>query len=190
MRKAMLAFVLLVLLVSLAAPALAQDRGSIMDVLANDPDARFTMFISALEGSGLADTLTNQGPFTVFAPTDEAFQAWLDAHGTTLELFMQHPQAATVLTYHIAIDQNRYVDLISTDTLPTLQGEDLTLALDAGILTVNGAVVDDVDNFADNGVMQVIEDVLVPPSIADQFPIAPTPEATADIAETEAAEPT
>src|SRR3712207_3045442 len=109
MRKAMLAFVLLNLLVSLAAPALAQDRGSIMDVLANDPDGRFTMFISALESSGLADTLTDEGPFTLFAPSNDAFQAWLDARGTTLEQFLQHPQAETVLSYHIAIDQNRYV---------------------------------------------------------------------------------
>ena len=118
----------------------------------------FKTLATALKAAGLVDTLKGKGPFTVFAPTDEAFakvpKADLDA------LLKDKAKLTAVLTYHVVAGK-----VLSTDIKPgkvkTVQGTDLTLATTYGV-TVNGAKVTAADVLADNGVIHVIDTVLIP----------------------------
>jgi uncharacterized surface protein with fasciclin (FAS1) repeats len=118
----------------------------------------FKTLVTALQAAGLVDTLKGKGPFTVFAPTDEAFakvpKADLDA------LLKDKAKLTAVLTYHVVAGKIMAKD-IKPGMVKTLQGSDLTLAT-AGGVTVNGAKVTMADVVADNGVIHVIDTVLMP----------------------------
>ena len=119
---------------------------------------KFKTLATALQAAGLVDTLKGKGPFTVFAPTDEAFakvpKADLDA------LLKDKAKLTAVLTYHVVSGK-----VMSTDIKPgkvkTVQGSELTIGT-AGGVTVDNAKVVAADVAADNGVIHVIDTVLMP----------------------------
>ena len=122
----------------------------------------FNTLAAALTAAGLVDTLKGEGPFTVFAPTDAAFAA-LPA-GTVEDLLKPEnkDKLVAVLTYHVVAGKVMSADLTEGMTAATVQGSDITITLDGGA-KVNGAVISGVDIEASNGVIHVIDAVLLPP---------------------------
>lgn len=123
----------------------------------------FTTLVAALTAAGLVETLQGAGPFTVFAPTDAAFAA-LPA-GLLEKLLLPENKAAlvSILTYHVVGSMVMSADIMAGD-VATVEGSNVTLATDMGV-TVNGAKVTTADVAATNGVIHVIDAVLVPPTV-------------------------
>jgi uncharacterized surface protein with fasciclin (FAS1) repeats len=120
----------------------------------------FTTLAKLLTDAGLVETLKGEGPFTVFAPTDEAF-AKLPAE--TLEAVQNDPALLkTVLTYHVVAGKVPAAD-VTTGMVPTVAGIDLDIKVEGGKVMVNDATVVTPDVMASNGVIHVIDTVLVPP---------------------------
>ena len=114
----------------------------------------FTTLVAAVEAAGLVDTLKSEGPFTVFAPTDEAFAA---LPAGTVEGLLADPEAlAAILTYHVVAGKVMSTDLSDGMTATTVNGADITIGTTDGV-TVNGANVVTADIEASNGVIHVIE---------------------------------
>ncbi len=118
----------------------------------------FTTLVTAIKAAGLVDTLKGKGPFTVFAPTDAAFakvpKADLDA------LLKDKAKLTAVLTYHVVPGTVMAKD-IKAGNVKTVQGSNLVLATTGGV-TVNNAKVTTADIVADNGVIHVVDTVLMP----------------------------
>jgi uncharacterized surface protein with fasciclin (FAS1) repeats len=118
----------------------------------------FKTLAAALQAASLVDTLKGKGPFTVFAPTDEAFakipKADLDA------LLKDKAKLTAVLTYHVVSGKVMAKD-VKAGKVKTVQGSELTLGTTGGV-TVNGAKVVKADILADNGVIHVIDSVVLP----------------------------
>ena len=119
----------------------------------------FKTLATALGAAGLVDTLKGKGPFTVFAPTDEAFakipKADLDA------LLKDKAKLSAVLTYHVVAGKVMAAD-VKPGKVKTVQGSDLTVTTNGGGVQVNGANVIKADIVADNGVIHVIDSVVMP----------------------------
>ncbi|NBG89397.1 fasciclin domain-containing protein [Isachenkonia alkalipeptolytica] len=131
--------------------------------IAVDTEGEFDTLVAALTEAGLVETLQGEGPFTVFAPTDEAFANLLAALEIEAEDLLAHPQLEEVLLYHVVSGKVMSEDL-ETGDVETLLGENV--AIDASTFMVNDAeiLVDDglFDLEAENGVVHVIDTVLVP----------------------------
>ncbi|MDX5403038.1 MAG: fasciclin domain-containing protein [Rhodobacterales bacterium] len=121
----------------------------------------FTTLVAAVQAAGLVDTLKGEGPFTVFAPTDEAFAA-LPA-GTVEDLLKPEnkDQLVAVLTYHVVPGKVMSTDLSNNMTATTVQGTDVTIMTEGGV-TVDGANVVTADIETSNGVIHVIDAVILP----------------------------
>jgi len=125
----------------------------------------FPTLVAAVEAAGLLDTLKSEGPFTVFAPTEEAFAAALEALGLTAgELLADVDTLTAVLTYHVVPGRVMAGDLVGAMAMPvaTVNGADITITEDGGTVTVNGAHVVSADIEASNGVIHAIDQVLLP----------------------------
>ena len=122
----------------------------------------FTTLVAAVQAAGLVDTLKGEGPFTVFAPTDEAFAA-LPA-GTVDDLLKPEnkEKLVAVLTYHVVPGKVMSTDLTDGMKAKTVEGADITIDLDNGVM-VNDATVVTADIATDNGVIHVIDKVILPP---------------------------
>jgi len=122
-----------------------------------------TTLATAVEAAGLVETLQGDGPFTVFAPTDEAFAALPE--GLLDQLIQPQNQAALtqILTYHVVSGKVMAAD-VTDGAVPTVEGQDITLSTADGV-TVNGARVVEADLDASNGVVHVIDQVLLPPGL-------------------------
>jgi uncharacterized surface protein with fasciclin (FAS1) repeats len=122
----------------------------------------FTTLAAALGAAGLVDTLKGEGPFTVFAPTDAAFAA-LPA-GTVEDLLKPEnkDKLVAILTYHVVAGKVMSTDLTEGMTAATVNGADVTITLDGGA-KVNGATISTADIEATNGVIHVIDAVILPP---------------------------
>ncbi|MEM6308548.1 MAG: fasciclin domain-containing protein [Pseudomonadota bacterium] len=121
----------------------------------------FETLLAAATAAGLVDTLKSDGPFTVFAPTDDAFAA-LPA-GTVDDLLKPEnkDQLVAVLTYHVVPGKVMSTDLQDDMTASTVQGGDITIDLDNGVM-VNDAAVVSADIETSNGVIHVIDKVILP----------------------------
>lgn len=119
----------------------------------------FTTLVAAVTAAGLVDTLKGTGPFTLFAPTDAAF-AKLPA-GTVDALLNDIPQLTSILTYHVVPSKVMAADLKDGMSAATVQGQKVTFDLSNGV-KVNGATVSQADIIADNGVIHVIDTVILP----------------------------
>jgi uncharacterized surface protein with fasciclin (FAS1) repeats len=118
----------------------------------------FKTLVAAVQAAGLVDTLKGPGPFTVFAPTDEAFAKIPKA---TLDGLLKDKAALTkILTYHVVAGKVMAKD-VKAGMVKTVQGSDITLATSGGV-TVNGAKVVAADVAADNGVIHAIDTVIMP----------------------------
>jgi uncharacterized surface protein with fasciclin (FAS1) repeats len=141
----------------------AESAGTIVDVASENPD--FSTLVAAVGAADLAETLSAEGPYTVFAPTNEAFEALPEGLLDTL-LEPENKEVLTqILTYHVVAGEVMSTD-IEPGKVPTVEGEDLTIKVkDDGTVTVNGATVQAADVEASNGVIHVIDEVLVPPNV-------------------------
>jgi uncharacterized surface protein with fasciclin (FAS1) repeats len=148
-------------LLAVAVPAHAgADKPSLPDLVDTAVGAgNFKTLAAALQAAGLVETLKGPGPFTVFAPTDEAF-AKLPA-GTLEALLADRPRLAAVLTYHVVPGRVVAADVVKMKTAKTVQGGSLRIRTDQGV-TVDGATVVRTDVAAGNGVIHVIDAVLMP----------------------------
>jgi transforming growth factor-beta-induced protein len=178
MRKLLVLLALVAAIVGLAVSTAAQDRESIPELLTNDADGRYTTLLAAVEAAGLGEALSGEGPFTVLAPTNDAFTAALEALGLSAEdLLADTETLTTILTYHVIPGRFQLRDITSGPEAETLQGETVQFNLEAGVLTVNGVGIIDVDGIASNGVVHAIDGVLLPPSLMEAM-AAPAEEAT------------
>jgi uncharacterized surface protein with fasciclin (FAS1) repeats len=124
---------------------------------------QFTTLVAAIKAANLAGTLEGQGPFTVFAPTDAAF-AKLPA-GTVESLLKPENKAklVAVLTYHVVPGAVMASDVVKLKQAKTVNGETLAISAHGGMVMVNNANVTATDIVASNGIIHVIDAVVLPP---------------------------
>jgi uncharacterized surface protein with fasciclin (FAS1) repeats len=120
----------------------------------------FNTLVAAVTAAGLVDVLQNGGPFTVFAPTDEAF-AKLPA-GTVEALLNDIDQLTKILTYHVVPGKVMAKDVVKLNTAPTVNGKNVSIKIVDGKVMVDGAQVTATDIMATNGVIHVIDSVILP----------------------------
>jgi uncharacterized surface protein with fasciclin (FAS1) repeats len=137
----------------------AAKKETVVAIAAGNAD--FSTLVAAVKAAGLAETLSGEGPFTVFAPTDAAF-AKLPA-GTVENLLKPEnkDQLIAVLTYHVVPGKVMASD-VKTMKVKTVNGQELDLQVNAGAVTVNNAKVTKTDIAASNGVIHVIDIVVMP----------------------------
>ena len=158
----------LVLVVALGGTAIAGDYGKTKT--AAKPDivdtavaaGSFNTLAAALDAAGLIEALKGDGPFTVFAPTDEAFAKLPEGTVESLLKPENIEQLKTVLTYHVVPGTYAAADVLSTDSAETLQGGELSFSTSGDIVRINDAQVVTADVMAANGVIHVIDTVLLP----------------------------
>ena len=135
--------------------------GTIVDVASNTEG--FSTLVAAVGAADLVDTLNSEGPFTVFAPTDDAFAALPPGVLDALLLPENKDTLAKILTYHVVPGAVMAADVTDGD-VATVEGQTVTLSTADGV-TVNGATVIQADVVADNGVIHVIDAVILPPDV-------------------------
>ncbi|WP_170326871.1 fasciclin domain-containing protein [Ruegeria arenilitoris] len=145
----------------LAPTAFAGDNKDIVDTAVGA--GSFETLVAAVQAADLVDTLKGEGPFTVFAPTDEAFAALPEGTVETLLMPENKDQLVAVLTYHVVPGKVMSGDLSDDMTAATVQGGDITIDLDNGVM-VNDANVVQADIETSNGVIHVIDKVILPGS--------------------------
>jgi transforming growth factor-beta-induced protein len=140
----------------------AYSAGDIVDVATGA--GQFTTLLAAAQAAGLVDALKAPGPITVFAPTDAAFASLLAKLGVTpAQLLANVPLLTAVLKYHVVPGKVLSTDLQSTQSPTTLSGLQMLVTKDAGGVTINGyAKVVSADVAASNGVIHVVDSVLLP----------------------------
>ena len=140
--------------------AMMEETPDIVDIAVND--GRFTTLVTALQAAGLVDTLKGEGPFTVFAPTDEAFAALPE--GTLESLLADIPALTDVLLYHVVPGKVMATDVVNLDSADTVLGQPVSISTADGNVTVDGANVIITDIEGKNGVIHVIDAVIIPDS--------------------------
>lgn len=123
-------------------------------------NGNFTTLVAAVKAAGLVETLSGKGPFTVFAPTDEAF-AKLPA-GTVENLLKDPKQLASILTYHVVSGTVMAKDVVTLSEAKTVQGQNVSINVTGDTVMVNEAKVIQTDIEASNGVIHVIDSVILP----------------------------
>ena len=142
---------------------LQQEEGDIVDVATEA--GSFTTLLTAVEAAGLVETLQGDGPFTVFAPTDEAFAALPE--GTLDSLLADTEALSEVLLYHVVEGEVMASDVVELDSATTVQGEDIAINVADDSVKVNEANVVSTDIAASNGVIHVIDQVVLPPTMSE-----------------------
>ncbi|MCC5885883.1 MAG: fasciclin domain-containing protein [Gammaproteobacteria bacterium] len=123
---------------------------------------QFETLVAAVQAAGLVDTLKGEGPFTVFAPTDEAFA---NLPAGTVESLLQPEnidQLRAVLTYHVVAGKVMAADVVELDSATTVQGSDVTISTMGGGVMIDHANVVQADIETSNGVIHVIDSVILP----------------------------
>ncbi len=120
---------------------------------------KFNTLVAAVKAAGLVDVLSGPGPFTVFAPTDEAFSK-LPA-GTIENLLKDKEQLTAVLTYHVVAGKVMAADVVNLSSAKTVQGGTLAINAEHGVKIDNANVIQ-ADVTCDNGVIHIIDSVLIP----------------------------
>lgn len=167
--KRILTLVVLVLGIALLAAACGDDDDNGADT-ASEPgtivvvaeEGGFSTLVTAVEAADLTETLNGEGPYTVFAPTDEAFAALPEG---TLDSLLADPDAlANILTYHVVSGDVKAADVVGLESAETVQGESIDIAVDGETVTLNDvATVTTTDIEASNGTIHAIDTVLIPP---------------------------
>lgn len=140
----------------------ADTLGTIAEIAAND--SRFSTLVTALDTAGLVQTLQEDGPFTVFAPTNAAFNALPE--GTVQDLLQSEnrERLTSILTYHVVDGATMAADVQGMSSVTTLEGSELSISTSGDSVQVGDATVIQADVEASNGVIHVIDAVLMPPS--------------------------
>merc|ERR1719160_2147046 len=134
----------------------------------------FTVLAEALTKANLVTTMKSAGPFTVFAPTDDAFAAALKGLGVTKQDLLNRADLADILTYHVVSGTVKSTDLTNGMEAATVNGAKVTITIDGSTVKVNEATVATADVMCSNGVIHIIDTVLLPP------PKASAPDTTKD----------
>mgnify|MGYP001828380413 CR=1 FL=1 len=143
-----------------AAPAAAQYSAE-MDIVDTAVEAgSFTTLATALQAAGLVETLKGEGPFTVFAPTDEAFAKLPE--GTIESLLANPEQLVAVLTYHVVPGKVKAADVVKLNSAQTANGSDVHISIRDESVFVNDSRVVATDIAASNGVIHVVDSVILP----------------------------
>ncbi|WP_070963976.1 fasciclin domain-containing protein [Vibrio sonorensis] len=144
--------------------ATAHDHGmkkdDIVDIAASN--GSFNTLVAAVKAAGLVDTLKGEGPFTVFAPTDEAFAKLPEG---TVEMLLQpenKDKLVAILTYHVVAGKVMAADVVKLDSATTVQGQDVDIKVMGDTVMVNQANVVATDVVGKNGVVHVIDQVILP----------------------------
>ena len=136
---------------------------------------QFSTLIAAIDAAGLSETLQGEGPFTVLAPTDAAFDAAFEALGITAEELLADTETLTaILLYHV-LGQEADSQLVATldgSSVATLNPQEVAISVVDGQIMINEATVVSADLVADNGIVHVIDAVLLPPDIAEALGVA------------------
>lgn len=135
---------------------------TVVDIIVNSDD--HTLLEAAVIAAGLDGPLSEDGPFTVFAPNDAAVIALTEALDITAEDLLALPNLAEILQYHVVGANAMSGDLSDGQTITTLLGEDVTVTINQNGVMINNAMVTVADVVADNGVVHVIDAVLLPPA--------------------------
>ncbi len=138
--------------------------GTVVDVAVGS--GAFPTLVAAVQAAGLVEALSGEGPFTVFAPTEEAFAAALAALGMSAEDLLADTELLTaVLTYHVlpVAAPAEVVVTLDGEGVATVNGAEVAISVDGGVVMVNDATVVTADIAASNGVIHVIDTVLLPP---------------------------
>lgn len=130
----------------------------------------FNTLLAALDAAGLTGALEGTGPFTVFAPTDDAFSA-IDSQVLS-DLLADTELLTAVLTYHVVPGRFTASDVLGLDSAPTLNGKAVSISTADGMVRVDNATVTATDIEADNGIIHVIDRVILPESIQDIVQVA------------------
>jgi len=145
---------------ALSTSAFASDNDKdIVDTAANAGE--FSTLLAAAEAANLVEALKGDGPYTVFAPTDAAFAALPEGTVETLLLPENKEQLAAILTYHVVPGKIMSTDLIDDSEAMTVNGDTIMIDLDNGVM-IDDATVTQADIEASNGVIHVIDTVILP----------------------------
>lgn len=156
-----------ILLSFAALPATAGSCGSSKATQANivqtaDSAGSFTTLLAAAQAAGLAETLSGVGPYTVFAPTDEAFAKLPE--GTVEALLANPDQLREILLYHVVPGRVPASEVVGLDRATTAQGSDVAITVADNSVLINNARVISTDIEASNGIIHVIDTVILPTS--------------------------
>lgn len=143
-------------------PMVEEGPGTIVDVAVEA--GTFTTLAAALEAAGLVETLQGEGPFTVFAPTDDAFAALPEGLVEALLLPENVDALTAILTYHVVSGAVYAADVTAGD-VPTVEGSTISIDTANGVVLNGAATVTTADVEASNGVIHVIDTVIVPPTV-------------------------
>ena len=143
--------------------AMTEEPGTIVDVASGNPD--FSTLVAAVGAAGLVETLSGEGPFTVFAPTNDAFAA-LPAGLVDKLLLPENKDVLTqILTYHVVSGAVMAAD-VAAGEVPSVEGSPIVVTVDGGTVKLNdSATVVATDVMASNGVIHVIDAVILPPGL-------------------------
>jgi len=158
-RLRFLLFVAAAVLVLPLSAARADAPGTIVDVAAGGP--QFSTLVAAVKAAGLVDTLSSAGPFTVFAPTNDAFNKLPSGTLDSLLKPENRSKLRAILLYHVVAGTVKSTDLKDGD-VKTANGEPVKIDVAGGTVKVNDATVTKADIPASNGVIHVIDTVLIP----------------------------
>jgi uncharacterized surface protein with fasciclin (FAS1) repeats len=160
MRKFLAVFALAIL----AVPAMADDKKDIVDTAAGADS--FKTLVAAVKAAGLVDTLKGEGPFTVLAPTDEAFAKLPEGTVEGLLKPENKDKLVAILKYHVIPARAMAADVVKLDgkSVKTAEGKSARIEVKDGTVMINGAKVVKTDIECSNGVIHVIDTVLLPPA--------------------------
>jgi transforming growth factor-beta-induced protein len=158
----------------------SDEVGTIVEIA--ESDGQFTTLLAALDAAGLAGELDTGGPYTVFAPNDGAFAA---IPAETLDALLADPEGdlTTILTYHVVEGEYLSGDLAGLESIDTLSGVPLTITVEGDTISVDGAEVIAADIVASNGVIHVIDAVMVPEGVELPAAEAPVEEPAEEVTE-------
>jgi uncharacterized surface protein with fasciclin (FAS1) repeats len=142
--------------------AAAEAPGDIVAVASSNPD--FETLVAAVAAAGLVETLQGPGPFTVFAPTDDAFAALPAGVLDKLLLPENKDVLVQILTYHVVSGKVMAADVAAGD-VPSVEGSTIAITVDGGVMLNGSANVVATDVAASNGVIHVIDAVILPPGV-------------------------
>ena len=182
MKKIVLALLTFGLVTGLAFAQTGGETGGMSDMPATVVDVAtssedFSTLVTALDTAGLVETLQAEGPYTVFAPTNEAFNALLEELGVTAEELLAREDLSDILTYHVVPQELLADDVLSaveeaggTAEVETVNGATLSISVDGESVVINdSATVTATDLQAGNGIVHVIDAVLVPSADASAY---------------------
>jgi uncharacterized surface protein with fasciclin (FAS1) repeats len=148
-------------MIAVAAPLSAQDTRATSDIVETAIAAgTFKTLVAAVQAAGLVETLKGKGPFTVFAPTDEAFAKL--PPGTVEALLKDKAKLAAILTYHVVSGDVRAAQAMKLTSAKTVNGQSLKIMTKDGSVMIDNAKVIKADILAKNGVIHVIDTVVLP----------------------------